>query len=218
MAASQTALPLLPAAPVVPSMLAIHLHSPRLPTVVPVLHRFKVIDMLQDYQMGPFTVTPLRVTHSIPDCCGLIMRRWGMGGGLTGLAINRAVGAQDGAHACWLQLWRELSTEPQLCVACRVSDIIALAMVWRLRCCLQPKQAQGCPGATLVQTTGHGSWLREAGLVASCDRSACVCFLFLSRSDHGTIVHTGDWKIDENPVDGQAFDRTTFDLLSEWHR
>jgi mRNA degradation ribonuclease J1/J2 len=37
--------------------------------------RFRVIDMLQDYQMGPFTVTPLRVTHSIPDCCGLIMRR-----------------------------------------------------------------------------------------------------------------------------------------------
>jgi hypothetical protein len=37
--------------------------------------RFKVIDMLQDYEMGPFTVTPLRVTHSIPDCCGLIMRR-----------------------------------------------------------------------------------------------------------------------------------------------
>lgn len=37
--------------------------------------RFKVIDMLKDYEMGPFTVTPLRVTHSIPDCCGLIMRR-----------------------------------------------------------------------------------------------------------------------------------------------
>jgi mRNA degradation ribonuclease J1/J2 len=40
-----------------------------------VVCRFKVIDMLQDYEMGPFTVTPLRVTHSIPDCCGLIMRR-----------------------------------------------------------------------------------------------------------------------------------------------
>lgn len=37
----------------------------------------------------------------------------------------------------------------------------------------------------------------------------CAC------SDHGTIVHTGDWKIDENPVDGQVFDRTTFDLLSK---
>jgi mRNA degradation ribonuclease J1/J2 len=34
-------------------------------------------------------------------------------------------------------------------------------------------------------------------------------------SEHGTIVHTGDWKIDENPVDGEVFDRTTFDLLSE---
>jgi hypothetical protein len=42
---------------------------------VGVLCRFKVIDMLKDYEMGPFTVTPLRVTHSIPDCCGLIMRR-----------------------------------------------------------------------------------------------------------------------------------------------
>jgi hypothetical protein len=37
-----------------------------------------------------------------------------------------------------------------------------------------------------------------------------------SCSDHGTIVHTGDWKIDEDPVDGQVFDRTTFDLLSEF--
>ncbi len=45
-----------------------------------VLYRFKVIDMLKDYEMGPFTVTPLRVTHSIPDCCGLIMRRCGWGG------------------------------------------------------------------------------------------------------------------------------------------
>eukprot|EP00879_Flechtneria_rotunda_P017604 GHRR01018454.1.p1 GENE.GHRR01018454.1~~GHRR01018454.1.p1 ORF type:complete len:532 (+),score=154.50 GHRR01018454.1:191-1786(+) len=70
--------------------------------------RFKVIDMLQEYQMGPFQVTPIRVTHSIPDCCGLILR-----------------------------------------------------------------------------------------------------------SEHGSIVHTGDWKIDENPVDGEHFDRSTFDLLSK---
>ncbi|WIA08050.1 hypothetical protein OEZ85_007517 [Tetradesmus obliquus] len=70
--------------------------------------RFKVIEMLKEYEMGPFQVTPLRVTHSIPDCCGLILR-----------------------------------------------------------------------------------------------------------SEHGSIVHTGDWKIDEDPVDGEAFDRTTFDLLSK---
>lgn len=67
-----------------------------------------MIEMLREYEMGPFQVTPIRVTHSIPDCCGLIMR-----------------------------------------------------------------------------------------------------------SEHGSIVHTGDWKIDEDPVDGEMFDRTTFDLLSE---
>eukprot|EP00891_Asterochloris_glomerata_P002267 jgi/Astpho2/2267/e_gw1.00040.186.1_t len=33
------------------------------------------------------------------------------------------------------------------------------------------------------------------------------------RSDHGTIVHTGDWKIDENPQDGQVFDRAMFEKI-----
>ena len=64
--------------------------------------------MRRPVTMGPFEVTPIRVTHSIPDCCGLIMR-----------------------------------------------------------------------------------------------------------SDHGTIVHTGDWKIDETPVDGEAFDREAFDAMRE---
>ena len=64
--------------------------------------------MKKPVQAGPFEVTPIRVTHSIPDCCGLIMR-----------------------------------------------------------------------------------------------------------CEHGTIVHTGDWKIDEDPVDGEAFDRESFDLLRE---
>jgi mRNA degradation ribonuclease J1/J2 len=68
----------------------------------------KTFEMKQPFQAGPFEVTPIRVTHSIPDCCGLIMR-----------------------------------------------------------------------------------------------------------SEHGSLVHTGDWKIDEDPVDGEIFDRETFDLLSK---
>ena len=62
--------------------------------------RMHTLEVRKPFQCGPFEVEPLRVTHSIPDCCGLIMR-----------------------------------------------------------------------------------------------------------SEHGTIVHTGDWKIDENPVDGDGFDR-----------
>ena len=64
------------------------------------------LTMRQPFTLGPFECTPMRVTHSIPDCCGLVLR-----------------------------------------------------------------------------------------------------------SDHGTIVHTGDWKIDENPVDGEGFDREIFDEL-----
>ncbi|KAK9820188.1 hypothetical protein WJX72_007275 [[Myrmecia] bisecta] len=68
--------------------------------------RFHVIQMNQRFQLGPFECEPIRVTHSIPDCCGMILR-----------------------------------------------------------------------------------------------------------SEHGNIVHTGDWKIDEDPVDNQIFDRTTFEAI-----
>ncbi len=37
------------------------------------------------------------------------------------------------------------------------------------------------------------------------------CCGMILRSAAGNIVHTGDWKIDENPVDGETFDRTLFE-------
>lgn len=39
------------------------------------------------------------------------------------------------------------------------------------------------------------------------------CCGLILRSDHGTIVHTGDWKIDEDPVDGINFDRETLEEI-----
>ncbi len=39
------------------------------------------------------------------------------------------------------------------------------------------------------------------------------CCGFVLRCDQGTIVHTGDWKIDENPIDGEIFDREMFEKL-----
>lgn len=41
------------------------------------------------------------------------------------------------------------------------------------------------------------------------------CCGLILRSDHGTILHTGDWKIDEAPVDGRIFDRESFEKLSK---
>ena len=70
--------------------------------------RFKVFEMNERFQAGPFDMEAVRVTHSIPDCCGLIFR-----------------------------------------------------------------------------------------------------------SEHGTIVHTGDWKIDENPVDGRHFDRESWERVGK---
>ncbi|KAK9800882.1 hypothetical protein WJX73_005344 [Symbiochloris irregularis] len=71
-------------------------------------NRFHTFSMNQRFQLGPFECQPVRVTHSIPDCCGLILR-----------------------------------------------------------------------------------------------------------SEHGNIVHTGDWKIEENPIDGQQFNRSAFEDIGK---
>ncbi|KAA0057791.1 ribonuclease J isoform X1 [Cucumis melo var. makuwa] len=70
--------------------------------------RLKVFKMRKRFTAGPFEIEPIRVTHSIPDCCGLVLR--------------------------------------------------------------------------------------------------CT---------DGTILHTGDWKIDESPLDGKVFDRETLEQLSK---
>ena len=37
------------------------------------------------------------------------------------------------------------------------------------------------------------------------------CCGLILRSEFGNIVHTGDWKIDEDPLDGRTFDRSAFE-------
>ncbi|CAH9053153.1 unnamed protein product [Cuscuta europaea] len=41
------------------------------------------------------------------------------------------------------------------------------------------------------------------------------CCGLVLRSDAGTILHTGDWKIDESPLDGHFFDRGALEELSK---
>lgn len=36
--------------------------------------RLKVFKTRKRFMAGPFEIEPLRVTHSIPDCCGLVLR------------------------------------------------------------------------------------------------------------------------------------------------
>ncbi|MBA0582492.1 hypothetical protein Gorai_024636 [Gossypium raimondii] len=36
--------------------------------------RLKVFKIRRRFKAGPFEIEPLRVTHSIPDCCGLVLR------------------------------------------------------------------------------------------------------------------------------------------------
>lgn len=39
------------------------------------------------------------------------------------------------------------------------------------------------------------------------------CCGLIIRSEAGTIFHTGDWKIDEDPLDGRHFDRMTLEKI-----
>ena len=41
------------------------------------------------------------------------------------------------------------------------------------------------------------------------------CCGLILRSEFGNIVHTGDWKIDENPIDGDVFDRNAWEQIGE---
>lgn len=41
------------------------------------------------------------------------------------------------------------------------------------------------------------------------------CCGLILRSEEGNIVHTGDWKIDETPIDGQTFDRSVFEQIGK---
>ena len=70
------------------------------------------------------------------------------------------------------------------------------------------------------QKVGFSLGLIVHWLLRSCEpirvtHSIPDCCGMILRSDHGNIVHTGDWKIDENPVDGDKFDREVFEQISE---
>lgn len=41
------------------------------------------------------------------------------------------------------------------------------------------------------------------------------CSSLAFRSEDGTILHTGDWKIDDEPMDGEGFDRAAFQRLGD---
>ncbi|MFO0748957.1 MAG: ribonuclease J [Myxococcota bacterium] len=41
------------------------------------------------------------------------------------------------------------------------------------------------------------------------------CASLVLRSDVGSVLHTGDWKIDDEPMDGEQFDRTGFERIAK---
>eukprot|EP01018_Ginkgo_biloba_P034064 Gb_26634 [translate_table: standard] len=41
---------------------------------IPIQGRLKVFTMREKFHAGPFEIEPIRVTHSIPDCCGFVLR------------------------------------------------------------------------------------------------------------------------------------------------
>lgn len=78
---------------------------------------------------------------------------------------------------------------------------------------------ESCQPATSPSQAAHvprnnGGW----GVCGRCEpirvtHSIPDCCGMVLRCDEGTIVHTGDWKIDEKPIDGDIFDRQMFEAL-----
>lgn len=57
-----------------------------------------------------------------------------------------------------------------------------------------------------------GPFMAEAFRVTHSIPDCCGVAL---RCDSGTIVHTGDWKIDETPLDGEHYDREFLEQLGK---
>eukprot|EP00249_Psilotum_nudum_P021161 c27999_g1_i1 orf=284-3385(+) len=71
-----------------------------------------------------------------------------------------------------------------------------------------------CQFKTFPMRTRFGAGPFEVEAVRVTHSIPDCCGLVL-RCNDGTIFHTGDWKIDESPVDGKFFDRTALEELAK---